>query len=81
MSERHVHTYTLKIRRIRADNVQYVGSTGDKAFILQVCKCGNELAIDYGALKIVAKRYKELIDAQRTKVASLGEQPDMPRMQ
>lgn len=68
MKETHIHSFELKIRRIRADNPDYVGSTGDRAFILDVCKCGKERATDYGPTKIMLVLYNRMRDAQTTKL-------------
>lgn len=72
MKDKHVHTHQLKIRRIRADNVNYHGTTGDKAFILNVCKCGHEKAIDYGEVGLIALRFRELTNVQAKNLSPLS---------
>lgn len=72
VKEKHEHLFVLKIKRIRADNVRYPGSTGDKAFILQACKYGKETAIDMGATALMLARYKELKHVQTAELTTSG---------
>ncbi len=46
----HVHKFEGKelVPINIIDNDLYVGNAGDRAFIMQTCKCGAKQAIDYG---------------------------------
>lgn len=60
MKDKHEHRFELRIKRIRADNPSYKGTTGDKAFIYNHCECGHERALDMGETHKMAVRYQEL---------------------
>ena len=58
--EKHEHDHKLKIKRIRADNEKYTGTTGDKAVIYWTCDCNEEVAIEMGDTESMAVKYNIL---------------------
>ena len=52
MKEPHVHDYK-EAELVKLVNVQknYKGTSGDKAFLMRVCKCGDKEAFEYGDTK------------------------------
>lgn len=59
--EKHTHRYTkLEGQRVRPDNKRYQGSTGDKAILYRVCKCGDKYAIEFGTYKAMQRKLQEL---------------------
>lgn len=60
MKAEHVHDFSIKGERIKADNPDYNGTTGDKAFLLRNCECGVTRVFEYGEYQKMMSLCKEL---------------------
>ena len=62
MTDTHIHSYKkLYIYRIKRVHPSYNGTSGDKAFLLYLCKCKKALPFDYGTTRDMTERYKSLV--------------------
>lgn len=60
--EKHTHQADrIGIARITKDiNPDYPGTSGDKSFLMHVCKCGYMEAFEYGSTSSMRKLMKEI---------------------
>lgn len=60
--EAHQHKHSeIGIARItRIENEHYHGTSGDKAFLVRVCTCGDLQAFEYGSTKEMERLKEEL---------------------